>query len=372
MTHFVNVFILVPSFSPAGPVKGAVALANALAADQAVTLCAIKRGPGAEAPIDPKVRTVVLAERSGSRMQQFLAYRKMLKRAASQGAVGSISFCLSADVFNALCGDCAATLSSVRGNLPMNYRLDYGPVGGPLGYAHLIGLRWMHAVVAMNTPMARQIRQMTGRDVPIIGNFIDEGPVEPFRQPPDLHAPASLAFLGSLTERKQPLELIRALTAPELDGDCLLHIIGDGPLRQQCRAEIERLGLGERVVMHGALANPFKVLAGVDCLVMPSLSEGTARAALEALHLGIPVVARDVDGNRELIEPGVNGILFSTDDDLPDAIGQAIRLSRKLAPSSGGRQTLLPAHHRQHPNAAAFLSILRQSSSSRLSPPSSA
>lgn len=359
MNPLQSLFILVPSFSPAGPIKGAIALGNALAPDHEVTLVAIKSGPGADAPIDPRVRTLVLADQAGSRLRQFFAYRQVLKQ-AEPGTVGAISFCLSADVFNALCGDLATTLSSVRGNLPMNYRLDYGPLGTALGYAHLFGLRRMNAVVAMNEPMAGQICRMTGRAAPIVGNFLDESPLEAFRQSFDTKVVPSIAFLGSLSVRKQPLELIRALATAQVPGDCSLQILGDGPMRPHCEAEVARLGLGGRVIFHGAVANPFKILAGTDCLVMPSLSEGTARAALEALYLGVPVVARDADGNRELVTPGVNGVLFGDNAGLPGAIAAGIALSRKLGASDKQRPNLLPEHNRQHPNAAAFVRILRQ------------
>lgn len=359
-----SIFILVPSFSPAGPIKGAIALANALSNHYDVTLCAIKTGPGADAPIEPAVKIVVLADHTASRFKQLHLFRRLLRR-AEQDEVGSISFCLSADMINAACGGAAITLSSVRGNLPANYRMDYGLIGLPLGYLHLLGLRFMHAVVAMNEPMARQIEKMTGRIPRIVGNFLDEAPLEAFRTLQAGAAAPSIVFLGSLSHRKQPIELIRALIDPLVPESCTLQIIGDGPLRSQCQAEIERLGLKTRVRMHGALAQPFDVLARTDCLVLPSLSEGTARSALEALYLGVPVVARDIDGNRELIDAGNNGVLFEADSELAEAVASGIALSRRLNPPGAFRSNLLPPHHRQHLNAAAIVDILQDNAKSR-------
>ena len=100
---------------------------------------------------------------------------------------------------------------------------------------------------------------------------------------------------------------------------------------------------------------PVPVVAAADVFVLPSLSEGVSRAALEALHLGLPCVLRDADGNGALVRSGVNGELFATDADLPDAIDRAIDLASGRA---WPRASLLPATMRQADCAQAYAQLL--------------
>jgi glycosyltransferase involved in cell wall biosynthesis len=64
------------------------------------------------------------------------------------------------------------------------------------------------------------------------------------------------------------------------------------------------------------------ILRGLDCFVLPSLAEGISNTILEAMACGLPVVATDVGGNRELLEPGVTGELVPAAD--PAALAEAI------------------------------------------------
>src|SRR5687767_13279793 len=115
-----EIFIVVPSPHPTGPIKGAYALANAVSAERPVTLVTLKQGPGAEAVLDPRVTRRSLADVSGS-YNRLAAYRKMLRDAGGRKSVASISMCLSADIVNCLSGNDAVTCVSVRGNLLRNY-----------------------------------------------------------------------------------------------------------------------------------------------------------------------------------------------------------------------------------------------------------
>jgi len=347
-------FVLVPSLHPTGPVKGAVALANALADRRTVTLAPVKPGPGVEAPIDPAVTVLPLYE-SGGRRAGVGRLASALEAAGGRpsGGAAMVSYCLSADFTARRLRRHARWISSVRGNLPRNYRFDYGKAGGPLATLHLLSLRAADRVVAMTEPMAGQIARFTGRRPVVIGNFVDEAPLEPFRRSPDPAAPLTLAFLGSLSDRKQPLALVEAAARLAGQGvDLRVDMMGEGPLRPRIEAAAREAGLTDRVFLHGHLANPYPVLARAEALVLPSLSEGISRAVLEALQLGVPVVLRDVDGNRAVVSDGRNGRLFGDPADLPAAILAASGLRR-----TGDGGSLLPPTFRQAPCAQAFLEL---------------
>ena len=348
-----SIVIVVPSLQPAGPVKGAIALANALAGLRPVTLFAVKPGPGADAPIDSRVEILAPPNSEGMRSRRAALAARLAP--GGRQAVSVISYCLSADRLSLSCRRHGRVICSVRGNLPRNYQFDYGPAGAIVAVAHLAALRLADAVVAMSETMADQVARYIGRRPAVIGNFVDEKPLTPLRRPPrPKDAPMRFAFLGSLSRRKQPLALLDALASIAGQGHKVgLDIIGDGPLAGALADSVAARRLGDCVNMHGRLSSPYAVLAEADAFVLPSLSEGLSRAALESLHLGIPAVLRDVDANRELVRHGENGYLFSGDLDLADSMIRAVALRR----SANAVDSLLPARFRQARCADQYLAL---------------
>lgn len=351
-----TVFILVPAPRPTGPVKGAYALANALAPLRRVTIVFLKKGPGADAPLDERVEAISLADAPGGWRGRLNAYRQLLRSAGGRKQVGSISMCLSADWINRFCRGEAVTCASVRGNLPQNYRLDYGWMGTFAAIGHLLALRTFDHVVAMTDAMARQIWSIARIRTPVIGNFVDEAALEHYRQPvPGPRDPWRFVFVGSLTERKQPGQVVNALQALA-SHELRLDIVGDGPLRQAIETSVSARGLQDRVQLHGQLADPYPLVASADAFVLPSRSEGVSRAALEALHLGVPCVLRDVDGNAELLSAPAAGALFVQDEGLANAMLQTAMGAR----SRTQRASLLPPAFRQHLAARRYLELLEE------------
>jgi glycosyltransferase involved in cell wall biosynthesis len=352
-------FIVVPSLNPTGPVKGAFALANALVPMRNVTLIHLKDGVGAAAPLDTRVNVLSLAEVRGGWRKKIEAYRSALNRAGSPENVASISMCLSADFVNIACRAHAATCSSVRGNLIANYNMDYGLPGIPLAVMHLAALRWCDHVVAMTRAMADQVALYCGSRPAVIPNFVDEASLERYRSPGPKNRAPRFVYVASLSRRKRPHVLLTAFAQLRRRGmDAHLDIIGAGPLHMSTLKTSSELGVAEWVTFHGHLSEPYDFVAQADVMVLPSLSEGTPRAALEALFLGVPCVLRDVDGNAELIQPGINGFLFRTNRDLAEAMERAIELSQRLRDR---RDCLLPETSRQTFAALSYLELLENS-----------
>ncbi len=191
------------------------------------------------------------------------AYRKLLQDAGGRRASASISMCLSADAANMFCSRQTVTCASVRGNLHQNYLLDYGQIGRAFATAHLLFLRAADHVVVMTRAMADHVAGYTGRRrVAVIRNFIDEAALEGFRAPAPPAGPLRFVFLGSLTSRKQPLSLVRASVQLRLQGvDAHVRLIGNGPMEDRLRAEIQRAGLESRVTLDGFLAAPYEALS---------------------------------------------------------------------------------------------------------------
>lgn len=353
------VFILVPSFDPTGPVKGACALANMLAQRFAVTLVALKDLSSAQ-PIPALSEGVARYSLAsvGGWGKKYSAYQTMLRQAhASSGFKPvSLSMCFSADVMNALCATDAHTISSIRSNLFRDYRMGYGLPGLPLALFHFLLLNRFSHVVAMTRSMAAQIRRFVSRDPIVIGNFVDERFLQPYRAAAP-QGTVRFLFLGSLTVRKQPLLLVQAFADLVSGGvDARLDIIGKGALETDIKAKIEQLGLQSCICLHGHLSDPYPLLAVADAMVLPSLSEGVSRASLEALYLGIPCVLRDVDGNAELVREGVNGSLFRQDADLTASMMTAANLRLITAT----RSSLLPEAFTQAYAELCFLRLIER------------
>ncbi len=351
-----DVFILVPSPHPTGPVKGAIALANALVAVCNVSLVYLKEGPGADAEVDTRIAVISLAKTGRTWIRKFLAYRALLKASGGRSRTYSISMCLSADMVNSRCRDLAVICASVRGNLPENYRHEYGVQGLVLSVVHMWLLRSFDHVVAMTQAMADQLQRLAFLKPKVIGNFIDEMALEPYRGVHSCNGGPRLVFVGSLTSRKQPLVLLSAFAkVREFYPKATLDILGEGPLRPKVEAFIVAENLSDHVRLRGQVENPYPVLASADLFVLPSKSEGVSRAAMEALFLGVPCVLRDVDGNGELL--GVDGpsATFRSDDELPVVICRLLDDRQDLV---GRRGPLLPATFRQQTSARRYLDLM--------------
>ncbi|MGZ6886058.1 MAG: glycosyltransferase [Acidimicrobiia bacterium] len=101
--------------------------------------------------------------------------------------------------------------------------------------------------------------------------------------------------------------------------------VGQGPLEAEIRAEHARLGLDGVVDLLGERTDAVRVMSACDAFVLASSNEGLPVAIMEALALGLPVVATDVGGLREAVD-ACDGILVPARD--PEALADAIAALR--------------------------------------------
>lgn len=116
-----------------------------------------------------------------------------------------------------------------------------------------------------------------------------------------------LVFLtiGRLTVQKGQWHLIRAFTeVVKRSPDAILIIIGEGPYQNTLEEHIRFHQLEKNVFLIGRQTNVFPFMKLADVFVLPSLWEGMPNALLEALTVGLPVVATDAStGAREILAP---------------------------------------------------------------------
>ena len=132
-----------------------------------------------------------------------------------------------------------------------------------------------------------------------------------------------VGYLGRLSQEKGVNYLVDAVSEiQDSRSRVKLLIIGNGPERKALEQKVKTLGLDGRVVFAGFQEDTENWLSALDIFVLPSLTEGTPMALLEAMAVGVPVIATAVGGVPKVISDRVNGMLVSK--------GQPLELSEKI------------------------------------------
>jgi len=132
-----------------------------------------------------------------------------------------------------------------------------------------------------------------------------------------------IGFAGRITEQKEPLTLIRAFKKVlDANKDVVLLIVGEGDLKDKAIQLIKELGIDNSVVFEKFRNDVPDLLNAMDIFCLPSLWEGLPIALLEAMAMQKAVVATAVDGTKEIIIDGQNGIIVPAQK--ADALAAAI------------------------------------------------
>lgn len=117
-------------------------------------------------------------------------------------------------------------------------------------------------------------------------------------------------FAGRIERDKGVFELVGAFKHLKRT-DLKLMIAGEGEDRERVSAEIERSGLRDAITLPGDVTPDQmpQLFADSDVLVLPSHHEGLANVLVEAAACGLPIVASDIDENRDVVRDGQNGLL---------------------------------------------------------------
>lgn len=148
-------------------------------------------------------------------------------------------------------------------------------------------------------------------------------------------------------------------------------LAGEGPLRDQLAASAEAMGITGNVRLLGPRDDVPELLAAADLFVLPSLWEGLPMALLEAMASGLPVVATEVSGTRQVVAPEATGIIVPVRD--PDALAAAMRQLladplRARAMGQAGRERIVRGHSvegQARAHAALYEASIRERAVSR-------
>lgn len=187
--------------------------------------------------------------------------------------------------------------------------------------AELVMLAWQHTVIAVSDELRSRLTVIVNpRKIVVIENGID---LDEMRQVAkrgersgkrrgEIH----VAIIGRLVRVKRVdlflrvCKLLRAQYGSELT--CL--VIGDGPLMEEIREQVRTLGLEHQTILTGFVHDISTRLMDIDVLLITSDHEGLPMVLLEAMAMGVPVVAHAVGGIVAALEGGACGWLVSRQD----------------------------------------------------------
>jgi glycosyltransferase involved in cell wall biosynthesis len=214
-------------------------------------------------------------------------------------------------------------------------------------FGRVIGCRCRHAAafVTISKPIENELRDAWcfGTMRPSrLGEIFERTPAEPkIAMIPNGVPIPEFAWQRRIEWRTAPRAVFIGRLAPEKGLDTLvdawplvrakyeeakLILVGEGPLRPALEDRVRRLGLtigpGQVVEMPGAFDEPGTILREADLFILPSREEGMSIALLEAMALGIPLVASSIPGNRRIVGDFKHGRLAPPDD--PEALARTI------------------------------------------------
>ncbi len=140
-----------------------------------------------------------------------------------------------------------------------------------------------------------------------IYNSIDPSELDGLPAPARKH---DLVFVARMHLQKNPSFMVDIMVELRETASTLL-MAGGGELEPAVREYAERRGVADKITFTGSLARPdaLAALASGRVFVLPSRWEGLPFTPIEAMHLGLPVVASDIGGTNEVVANGVTGIL---------------------------------------------------------------
>jgi glycosyltransferase involved in cell wall biosynthesis len=184
------------------------------------------------------------------------------------------------------------------------------------------------AVIANSTGLKEMSERADCFPVQVIPNGVDTDffcPAE--NRNKKEYRPFAFLFVGRFQIAKNLFYLFDHVASLRRSGvgPFVLHLVGDGPQREELQNHAENLGIEACLVWHGWVdKNRLReIYRSASCLLNPSICEGMPNVVLEAMACSLPVIASRVPGNDSVVRHGETGWLFDLGD--PDAFLTALR-----------------------------------------------
>lgn len=325
-----DISVFVPDLKGGGAERVMARLANGLSSSGAAVDMICLRADGVTAKLlHPEVRLVELGGRMRTMLPKLIAY---LRRERPRGFLVGYDHHCTLPILG-------ARLALPRAQVVATVHTELGPWLLRDG-AGLVAKRTMVKVVF---PMADHVvgvsdgiaqdlkgwsrglsRRVCTVPNPVLSNDIRELAllVAPHPWLQTKTTPVLLA-LGRLTYPKDWPTLIRAFALLRARVSARLILLGEGPQRDELLSLAAALGVAADVSLPGWAENPYAYIARADVVVHSSLLEGSPTVLIEALGLGVPVVATDcASGVREILDDGRWGRIVPSG--CPGELGAAV------------------------------------------------
>jgi glycosyltransferase involved in cell wall biosynthesis len=351
-----KLYVIIPRLENTGAMKGAVAICNSLLPSFSITLFCLK-GVGVDPGLSSGVTLVSLAD-VNSWYDKYYKIKKIMGNGSYNQVV--LSFCFSADMMNYLFRSRAKIITSMRGDLKTAYRKNYGLLGVIAAFFHHFILCQFNHVVVISESMKRQVEHINFKRLSVVNNYIDEPLLEKFRLEKGslvMSDPEkTVLYIGSFTKGKRVDVLINsAITLYNRGLDFKVIMLGKGPLFEELTDMVQEANLEKFIIFKGHVETPYSEIERADVVVLPSEAEGVPRSILESLYFGIPCIVRDVSANSELIQEGVNGYIFTEDDELESVLEKALSTNRLKS-----NRSIMPSKFSYQENSKKMLKIIRE------------
>jgi colanic acid/amylovoran biosynthesis glycosyltransferase len=143
-------------------------------------------------------------------------------------------------------------------------------------------------------------------------------------------SPFRIVMVARLAAEKGQFVLLDSLAELRQRGyDVVVDLVGSGPARAELERQVHDRRIGEFVTFHGAKspAAVVTLLESADVFCLPSFAEGLPVSIMEAMAIGVPVIATAINGTPELVEHGRTGqlVIAGRANDLADAVQELIK-----------------------------------------------
>lgn len=299
------VFVL-PDMPGGGSERVVAMLANEFVKRNYQVVILLFAGSQVVYPLDKRIEVVVTGEESAGnaqiRIRRLINMRKFYR--ANKGCY-IFSFCVMGTVFSVLA---AAGIS---------HRMLVSERSDPTRIPHQKLRNWAYSkaekLVLQTEDMKKCFPDKLIKKAVVIPNAVPDNMPSPFEG----ERKARIVSVGRLDPVKNHKMLIDAFAEFVKDHPKYeLHLFGIGELEQTLRLHVSDLKLNDKVIFRGFAKNVAEEIKDSAMFILSSNYEGISNSMIEALGLGVPVIATDcpVGGSRMYIEDGVNGLLIPVND----------------------------------------------------------
>ena len=170
-----------------------------------------------------------------------------------------------------------------------------------------------------------------------------------------------VGYVGQLIRRKRVDTLLHAFKALSFPNK-RLFILGEGAQRRELEELAEALEVSDRTHFVGFREDRLSFVKGFDLFVLPSELEGIPRCVLEAMAMGVPVIATDIPGCRDIVTDRVTGRLYQSGDvpGLLNAIESLMRSDAMRAEVGSAGADFVRRHYSANAMADNYVSLYRK------------